>query len=226
MDLARPLMSVKRFYEEILHYPTHDDADAKWFWDHYVPDTDLRSSPEVSPLRAESLAGLPPAYVVTAELDPLRDEGEEYAARYGLTYCVRSSSGLNPIYVCNLNFLEDYLRDPDLQVDQAALKIMRDLFAEEPVMTLKALLEHVEARHIYSALLLKYLYVDLNAAPLAESEYVHIFRDEQVARGYIILSESPYRPPGFSSEEIQRKKPTKRELGGRVLRQMIGRGNN
>jgi hypothetical protein len=30
VDLARPLMSVKRFYEEILHYPTHDDADAKW----------------------------------------------------------------------------------------------------------------------------------------------------------------------------------------------------
>jgi hypothetical protein len=30
VDLARPLMSVKRFYEEILHYPTHDDADVKW----------------------------------------------------------------------------------------------------------------------------------------------------------------------------------------------------
>jgi len=105
------------------------------------------------------------------------------------------------MYVRNLNFLEDYLRDPHLQVDQAALKVMRDLFSEEPVMTLKALLEHVEAQHIYSALLLKYLYVDLNAAPLIDSEYVHIFRDEEVARGYIILSESPYRPPG-SSEEI------------------------
>jgi len=128
--------------------------------------------------------------------------GEEYAAKYGLTYCVRSSSELNPIYVRNLNFLEDYLRDPHLQIDQTALKVMRDLFSEEPVMTLKALLEHVEAQHIYSALLLKYLYVDLNAAPLADSEYVHIFRDEQVARGYIIMSESPYRPPG-SSEEIK-----------------------
>jgi hypothetical protein len=30
VDLARPLMSVKRFYEDILRYPTHDDADAKW----------------------------------------------------------------------------------------------------------------------------------------------------------------------------------------------------
>ena len=115
--------------------------------------------------------------------------GEEYAARYGLTYTVRSSSELNPIYVRNLNFLEDFLRDPDLRVDEAALKLMRELFAEEPVMTLKALLEHVEAQHIYSALLLKHFYVDLNACPLADSEYVHIFRDEEAANAYIILSE-------------------------------------
>jgi transposase InsO family protein len=128
--------------------------------------------------------------------------GESYAAQYGLTYSVRSSAELNPIYVRNLNFLEDYLRDPDLQVDKAALKLMRELFAEEPVMTLKTLLEHVEAQHIYSALLLKHFYVDLYAAPFADSEYVHIFRDEQVAKGYIILSESPYRPPGASSEEM------------------------
>src|SRR5712692_1642735 len=129
--------------------------------------------------------------------------GESYAARYGLTYCVRSSSGLNPIYLRNLNFLEDYLRDPNLQVDQAALKVMRDLFVEEPVMTLKALLEHVEAQHIYSAVLRKHFYVDLYAAPLADSEYVHIFRDEQVANGYIIISESPYRLSGSSSAEIE-----------------------
>jgi putative transposase len=129
--------------------------------------------------------------------------GENYAARYGLTYSVRSSAELNPIFVRNLNFFEDYLRDPDLQVDQAALKLMRELFAEEPVMTLKALLEHVEAQHIYSALLLKHFYVDLNAAPLADSEYVHVFRDEQVAKGYIIMSESPYRPPGSPPENVE-----------------------
>jgi putative transposase len=129
--------------------------------------------------------------------------GESYAARYGLTYTVRTSDELNPLYLRNLNFLEDYLRDPNLQIEQAALKLMHTLFAEEPVMTLKALLEHVEAQHIYSALLLKHFYVDLYAAPLADSEYVHIFRDEQVARAYIILSESPYRPHGSSLEEMK-----------------------
>jgi acetyl esterase/lipase len=51
----------------------------EWFWDHYCDVTD-RNDPRASPLRAGSLAGLPPACVVTAELDPLRDEGNDYAA--------------------------------------------------------------------------------------------------------------------------------------------------
>ncbi|MGA1648416.1 MAG: alpha/beta hydrolase, partial [Ilumatobacteraceae bacterium] len=50
-----------------------------WFWDHYADPSD-RSHPKASPLLAESLANLPPAVVVTGQYDPLRDEGDAYAA--------------------------------------------------------------------------------------------------------------------------------------------------
>jgi acetyl esterase len=86
---------------QVLFYPTVDadfDTDSyrqfaegpfltreamKWFWNHYAPKVAVRTEPTASPLRASigQLQGLPSAFILTAEFDVLRDEGEAYARR-------------------------------------------------------------------------------------------------------------------------------------------------
>lgn len=56
-------------------------ANMEWFWDHYLNQPEDGQHPYASPLLAGDLSGLPPAFVLTAEFDPLRDEGEAYSER-------------------------------------------------------------------------------------------------------------------------------------------------
>lgn len=66
-------------YREFADGPLLTAPLMAWFWAHYIADSAARAGPGASPLHASSLAGLPPAFVLTAENDPLRDEGEAYA---------------------------------------------------------------------------------------------------------------------------------------------------
>jgi acetyl esterase len=73
-----------------MKHPSHSEPETsillthtviKWFRDHYLNSLADGQHWRASPARAATLAGLPPAYVLTAGADPLRDEGNEYAAR-------------------------------------------------------------------------------------------------------------------------------------------------
>ena len=77
-DLANRTESYRLFAEGF--FLTADQMD--WFIDHYsASNRENAENPSASPLLAEDLSGLPPAYVTTAGFDPLRDEGEAYAER-------------------------------------------------------------------------------------------------------------------------------------------------
>ena len=73
----------------------------RWFWDHYCPDTARRDEPVACPLQAKSLAGQPPAMVVTAEFDPLRDEGKAYADAL-------TAAGVQASYHCADGLIHDF----------------------------------------------------------------------------------------------------------------------
>ncbi|WP_433654231.1 alpha/beta hydrolase [Nocardia sp. CA-128927] len=105
MAIALTLMAKERgdvsFVQQVLFYPVTDanfDTESyerfaegyflaregmKWFWDQYTTSAEDRAQITASPLRAttEQLSGLPPALVITAENDVLRDEGEAFAAK-------------------------------------------------------------------------------------------------------------------------------------------------
>ncbi|MGW4129892.1 alpha/beta hydrolase [Amycolatopsis japonica] len=105
MTAALTLLAKQRgdvtFRQQVLFYPVTDASfetesyrrfaegyflaldGMKWFWDQYTTDPAQRAEVTASPLRAslDELAGLPPALVITAEADVLRDEGEAYAAK-------------------------------------------------------------------------------------------------------------------------------------------------
>jgi acetyl esterase len=76
--LICPVLDPAMIYPDLDDYGLHRD-EMRFFWDAFAPSGVDRSDPDVDPFRAE-FAGRPPAIVITAELDVLRDEGERYAA--------------------------------------------------------------------------------------------------------------------------------------------------
>jgi acetyl esterase len=79
--LAPPRVGAFASYEHYADGPLMSKAEMEWFWSHYLRSQADEDNPAAAPLLARDLCGLPPATVVVAELDPLRDEGLAYAER-------------------------------------------------------------------------------------------------------------------------------------------------
>jgi acetyl esterase len=105
-----------------------DPAAMRFFWDAFCPDGVDRAQPDVSPMSAK-LEGLPPAFVVTAEYDVLRDEGEAYAnalAQAGISTVVVRYQGVNHGFFRKLAMFDA----ATLAVDQVAAALREGLAAE------------------------------------------------------------------------------------------------
>jgi acetyl esterase len=77
--------------------PLLTKAAMHWFVNHYLSHEGDRTDPLASPLLASNLKGLPPAFIITAECDPLRDEGEAYGLRLeqaGVPVAVQRYAGM------------------------------------------------------------------------------------------------------------------------------------
>src|SRR5680860_136881 len=99
----------------------------QWFYGHYLNDPSEGDDWRVTPTRAESLAGLPPAFVVTAEFDPLRDQGVAYAdalAMAGNTVTATTYDGMFHGFF-SMGAMVDRAK---VAVDDAAV-LVRDAFA-------------------------------------------------------------------------------------------------
>lgn len=74
------LPGTKSYIENERGYSMNKDFMV-WFWNNYLPNNIDVSDPYISPLRATNFKDLPPAFIMTANYDPLRDEGEEYGKK-------------------------------------------------------------------------------------------------------------------------------------------------
>ena len=94
----------------------------EWFWSCYVPDARTRRTPSASPMRRENFAGLPPAFVVTAGYDVLRDEGIAYVSRL-------EAAGVEVTHAHHADQMHGFLVSPALPGHQLALRQLADAIA-------------------------------------------------------------------------------------------------
>jgi len=95
-----------------------------FYWDCFAPDGVDRTHPDVSPILAQDLSGLPATFVLTVEYDPLRDEGESYAAAL-------ADAGVPVVAVRIVGMIHSFFRLPALfDASRAAISQVSAMLAD------------------------------------------------------------------------------------------------
>jgi acetyl esterase len=102
----------------------------QWYWDHYLQDVADATNPYAAPLAARDLSGLPPALVITAECDPLCDEGAAYAQRL-------KEAGVPTTYSCYDGMIHGFFGMP-AALDKGSLAVAEASAALQKAFTAQA----------------------------------------------------------------------------------------
>ena len=133
--------------------------------------------------------------------------GEEHAAMVGLAYEVWSAAQVNWVLQRNLQFLEDYLRFGSANTTDCVNPAITSAIETEPGITLLDLLEKIrgvaEPDDIYMLIASGAIYVDLNVAPIAEPERVHVFATAKMAAACEVVSREACIGTGIRSIDGQ-----------------------
>ncbi len=121
--------------------------------------------------------------------------GEAHAESMGLSYRVRSDAELNPTFIQNLIFLEDYFKFSTNVAAPICAQLL-ELVQAQPGITLAALLTSVpgvRADDVYALIAREQLYTDLDAVPLVKQWQVQLYRDQQTLEAHQYLNIKPVK---------------------------------
>lgn len=149
-------------------------------WEEWKPEDQLQKLAQKYPSR----------YQRSETEEWICPPGEAYAKPLGLTYRVRSDAELEPTFIQNLMFLEDYFGFTN-SCDSSIQTQVQSLVQAEPGITLAALLAsepEVRADDMYALIAQEQLYTDLCAVPLVQHWQVQLYREQQVYEAHKYLN--------------------------------------
>ncbi len=187
---------------KIGHYHTPDFfvlRKTEAAWEEWKTEAQLQRLSEKYPTR----------YQKTEDGSWLCPPGSAHAEPLGLKYYVRSDAELEPLFIQNLMFLEDYLRFTAL-VPQEIQAQVEERVKTNPGITLASLMAsqpRIRANDVYIMIALNQIYVDLAAVPLKEHSWVQLYPDQQTHEAYGLYGQAKVPSTIISTTQLVANAP-------------------